>query len=99
MTAATRLDALPDMPTISEFVPGYEASACYGIGVPKGTPPEIVDKLNEEINAVWRTPSSRRVSPNWAPTPADAPADFGKLMADETAKWAKVIKSAGIKAE
>ena len=86
VTTATRSQALPDIPTVADFIPGYEASSWFGIAAPKDTPAAIVDALNRETNAGL----------------ADAkimarPADFGKLIADETAKWAKVIKAAGIK--
>ena len=86
------------LPTVAEFVPGYEASAWYGIGAPKDTPAEIIDKLNKEINAVLADPKARRGSPSSAPSllPGSA-AEFGKLVADETEKWGKVVKFAGAK--
>jgi len=98
VTTATRSAALPDVPAIGEFVPGYEASAVGGIGVPKGTAAEIVNKLNAEINAALADPkmNSRFADLGVAPVPG-SPADFGKLIAAETDKWAKVIKFAGIK--
>jgi tripartite-type tricarboxylate transporter receptor subunit TctC len=98
VTTATRSAALPDVPTIGEFVPGYEASAVGGIGVPKGTAAEIVDKLNAEINAALADPKMklRFADLGVAPVPG-SPADFGKLIAAETDKWAKVNKFAGIK--
>ena len=100
MTTATRLEALPDIPTVGEFVPGYEASAWFGIGAPKDTPAEIVDKLNKEINAGLADPKIKaRLAELGGTVLAGSPADFGKLIADETEKWAKVIKFAGIKAE
>ena len=100
ITTATRSEALPDIPTIGEFVPGYEASSIFGLGAPKSTPAEIVDRLNKEINAAL-------VDPNFKAQPANldgtvlggSPADFGKLLADETEKWAKVIRTANIKPE
>ena len=100
VTAATRSDALPDIPTVGEFVPGYEASIWFGIGAPKATPAEIVDKLNKEINAGLADPKIKaRLAELGAMVLATSPADFGKLIAEDTEKWAKVIKSAGIKPE
>jgi tripartite-type tricarboxylate transporter receptor subunit TctC len=100
VTTATRSDALPDTPTVAEFLPGYEASFWYGVGVPKNTPAEIVDKLNEAINAGLADPTikARLADLGGVPMPM-SPADFGKLIADETEKWAKVIRAANIKAE
>jgi tripartite-type tricarboxylate transporter receptor subunit TctC len=100
VTTATRSDALPDTPTVGEFLPGYDASFWYGIGVPKNTPAEIVDKLNEAINAGLADPTikARLADLGGVPMPM-SPADFGKLIADETEKWAKVIRAANIKAE
>jgi tripartite-type tricarboxylate transporter receptor subunit TctC len=100
VTTATRSGALPELPTIGEFVPGYEASAAGGFGAPKGTPVEIIQKLNTEINAGLSDPDvrSRYASLGSVPNPG-SPADFGKLIADETGKWGKVIKFAGIKPE
>ena len=100
ITSATRSEALPDVPTVSEFVPGYEASFWFGVGAPKATPAEIVDKLNKEINAALADPKMKaRLADLGGTVLAGSPADFGKFIADETEKWAKVIKSAGIKAE
>ena len=100
VTTATRSEALPDIPTVGEFVPGYEASAWYGIGAPKNTPAEIIDKLNKEINAGLADPKMKaRLADLGGTVLAGSPADFGKLIADETEKWAKVIKFAGIKPE
>jgi tripartite-type tricarboxylate transporter receptor subunit TctC len=100
VTTATRVNALPDVPTIAEFVPGYESSAFYGIGAPKGTPAEIVDKLNKEINAGLADPALKARLAELGSSPfAGSPDDFGKLVASETEKWAKVIKSANIKPE
>jgi tripartite-type tricarboxylate transporter receptor subunit TctC len=97
VTAATRSDELPDIPTMGEFVPGYEASQWFGIGAPKNTPAEIVDKLNREINAGLADPKIKARLAALGSTPlALSPAGFGKLIADETEKWAKVIKFAGI---
>ena len=100
VTAATRSDALPDIPTVGEFVPGYEATAWYGIGAPRSTPIEIVEKLNKEINAgLADSKMKARLTDLGGTVLALSPADFGELIADETEKWAKVIKSVGIKAE
>jgi tripartite-type tricarboxylate transporter receptor subunit TctC len=100
-TTAKRLDALPDLPTIGESVPGYEASAWIGIGTPKGTPAEIIATLNKEMNAAVSdaTIQKRLVDLGATPLPPMTPAQFGKMMADDAAKWSKVIKSAGIKPE
>jgi tripartite-type tricarboxylate transporter receptor subunit TctC len=100
VTTATRATALPDVPTVSEFVPGYEASDSLGIGAPKDTPAEIVDKLNKEINAALADPKIKARFADLGGTPlALTPAEYGRLLADETAKWSKVIRSAGIKPE
>src|SRR5262245_19184369 len=100
VTSASRSDALPDVPTVGDFVPGYEASAWFGVGAPKGTPVEIVDKLNKEINAGLVDPKIKaRLADLGASVLAGSPADFGKLIAEETEKWAKVIRAANIKVE
>jgi len=100
VTTATRSEVLPDVPTVGEFVPGYEASGWYGVGAPKGTPAEVIDKLNQEINAALADPNMKaRLADLGGTALAGSPADFGKLIADKTEKWAKVIKSLGIKAE
>jgi tripartite-type tricarboxylate transporter receptor subunit TctC len=100
VTAATRSDVLPDIPTVSDFVPGYEASAFWGIGAPRNTPAEIIDKLNKEINAVLSDPEpKRRLAEGGGTVLVGSPADFGKFVGDETEKWAKVIKFANIKPE
>jgi tripartite-type tricarboxylate transporter receptor subunit TctC len=100
VTAATRSDALPDIPTVGEFVPGYEASFWSGIGAPKNTPSEIIDKLNKEINAGLAAPNMKaRLADVGGTALSGSPADFGKLIADETEKWGKVIRAANIKAE
>src|SRR5215471_4349368 len=98
VTTATRSDALPDIPTVAEFLPGYEASFWYGVGVPKNTPAEIVDKLNEAINAGLADPTikARLADLDGLPIPM-SPAEFGKFIADETEKWAKVVKFSGAK--
>ena len=100
VTTAMRSDALPDVPTVAETVPGYEASAFYGMGVPKGTPPEIIEKLNKEINAALADPNVKaRLVDLGGMLIAGSPADFGKLVAAETEKWAKVIKDGGVSLE
>jgi tripartite-type tricarboxylate transporter receptor subunit TctC len=100
VTTATRSQALPDTPIIGEFVPGYEASAWYGIGAPRNSPAEIIDKLNREINLSLADPKimARFAELGFAAL-AGTPADFGKLIADETEKWAKVVKATGAKAD
>jgi tripartite-type tricarboxylate transporter receptor subunit TctC len=98
VTTATRSEALPQIPTVAEFVPGYEASNWYGLGAPKATPAEIVDKLNKEINAGLADPKMKaHLADLGGVALPGSPAEFGKLIADETEKWAKVIKFAGIK--
>jgi tripartite-type tricarboxylate transporter receptor subunit TctC len=100
MTTATRLPVLPDIPTVAEFVPGYEASFWTGIGAPKNTPAEIVDKLNKEINeALADAKIKTRLAELGAAALPGSPADFNKLIADETEKWGKVVRAAAIKAE
>jgi tripartite-type tricarboxylate transporter receptor subunit TctC len=100
VTTATRLEVLPDVPTVGDFVPGYEASGWYGIAAPKNTPAEIVARLNSEVNAALADP---RVKASFADVGAavlpGSPADFGKLLADDTEKWGKVIRAANIKVE
>ena len=100
ITTATRLDALPDIPTVGEFVRGYEASSVFGLGAPRNAPAEIIDKLNKEINAALADPGFKARLANLDGTVlAGSPADFGKLIADETEKWGKVIRLANIKPE
>jgi tripartite-type tricarboxylate transporter receptor subunit TctC len=100
VTTALRSEALPDIPTVGEFVPGYEASGWSGIGSPKSTPTEVIDKLNREINTALADPKNKaQLADLGSLALAGSPADFGKLIADETEKWAKVIKFAGIKAD
>ncbi|TMI04490.1 MAG: tripartite tricarboxylate transporter substrate binding protein [Betaproteobacteria bacterium] len=98
VTTATRSESLPDIPTVADFVLGYESSAFYGVAAPKNTPAEIIDKLNKEINAALADPrtNARLVALGGTPF-TGSPAEFGKLIADETEKWAKVVKFAGIK--
>ena len=89
---------MPDVPTLSESVPGYETSGWNGIGAPKGTPAEIIDKLNSEINAGLASPGIKaRFADLSATALAGTPADFGKFIAEETEKWGKVVRFAGIK--
>jgi tripartite-type tricarboxylate transporter receptor subunit TctC len=100
VTTATRSDALPDIPTADEFVPGYEASTWYGVGAPKATPAEIVEKLNEEIKASLADPKLQaRLADLGGTVMMGSPPDFGKFIADETEKWGKVVKFVGIKAD
>ncbi len=100
VTTNVRSDALPEIPTVAETVPGYEASAFYGVGVPKGTPPEIIDKLNKEINAGLADPKMKaRLAELGGMLTPGTPEDFGKLVAGETDKWAKVIKTGGVTLE
>jgi tripartite-type tricarboxylate transporter receptor subunit TctC len=100
VTTATRSEMLPDVPTVGKFVPGYEASTWSGVGAPKATPAEIVDKLNKEINAALADPKIKaRLADLGATVLQGSPADFGKLIVDETEKWGKVIRAANIKPE
>ena len=100
VTTATRSPVLPDIPTVNEFVPGYESSFWTGLGAPKNTPAEIVDKLNKEINAALADPKMKaRLAELGATALPGSPTEFGKLIADETEKWGKVVRTANIKAE
>ena len=100
VTTATRFELLPDVPAVAEFVSGYEASAWFGIGAPKNTPADVVDTLNREINAGLANPTIRtRLADLGATTLAGLPVDLGKLIAEDTEKWAKVIRAASIKVE
>jgi tripartite-type tricarboxylate transporter receptor subunit TctC len=98
VTTATRSEALPDIPTVAEFVSGYEASTFFGVGAPKGTPADVIDQLHLEINVALADPkmNARLADMGAEPMPL-TPGDFGKLIANETEKWAKVIKFAGVK--
>ena len=100
VTTASRAEVLPELPTVGDFVPGYETSQWYGIGAPRNTSAEIVDKLNKEINAAIADPGmkARFAAIGGEPLPG-SPAEFGKLIAEETGKWAKVVRAAGIKPE
>ena len=100
ITTAARSETFPDLPTIGEFVPGYEASSIFGLGAPRNTPAEIVDRLNKEINAALVDPAFKAKLANLDGTVlGGSPADFGKLIAAETDKWRKVIHLANIKPE
>jgi len=100
VTTATRSSVLPDIPTVAEFVPGYESSFWTGVGAPKNTPAEIVDKLNKEMNATLADPKFKaRLADLGGTALSGSPLDFGKFVADETEKWAKVVKFAGVKAD
>jgi len=100
VATGTRLDVLPHIPTVAEFVPGYEASFWFGVGAPKATPVEIVDKFNKEVNAALADPKMKaRLAELGGTMLPGTPADFGKLIADETEKWGKVVKFVGIKAD
>jgi tripartite-type tricarboxylate transporter receptor subunit TctC len=98
VTTTARVEVLPELPTMAEFVPGYEASAWYGVAAPKGTPGEIIDKLNKEINAILADPKAQqRLAELGATLLPGSPAEFGRLVAEETEKWGKVVKFAGAK--
>jgi tripartite-type tricarboxylate transporter receptor subunit TctC len=100
VTTATRLEALPDVPTMADFLPGYEASVWVGVGAPKATSAAIVDKLNKEINAALANPKMKaRLADLGGMALALSPRDFGELIAEDTEKWGKVIKALNIKAD
>jgi tripartite-type tricarboxylate transporter receptor subunit TctC len=100
VTTVNRLEVLPDVPTVGDFVPGYEVNSFYGLGAPRNTPAEIVDKLNQKINAALADARMKaRLTDLGGTVIVGSPADFGKLIAEETEKWAKVIRAANIKAE
>ena len=100
VTTINRSDALPGIPSVSDFVPGFEASSWFGIAAPEGTPAEIIERLNRETNAGLADATIKaRLADMGGMLLTGSPADFGKLVADETEKWGKVIRFAGIKAE
>jgi tripartite-type tricarboxylate transporter receptor subunit TctC len=100
VTTATRSEALPDLPTVAEFVPDYEASVWFGVGVPRNTPTDVVDRLSREINAGLADPKIKARLADLGGTPfQSSPSEFGKFIADDTEKWGKVIRAANIKAE
>jgi len=100
VTTATRSEALPDVPTVGEFVPGYEASVWFGLGVPKGTPAEVINRLNQETNAALTDIKIKvRMAESGGTVLPGSPADFGNLIAEETEKWSKVVREANIKPE
>jgi tripartite-type tricarboxylate transporter receptor subunit TctC len=100
VTTSTRWEALPDLPTISEFLPGYETSTWFGVGAPRNTSPEIVEKLNKEINAALTDPNMKpRLADLGGTTLPGSPADFGKLIVADTENWGKVIRAANIKVD
>jgi tripartite-type tricarboxylate transporter receptor subunit TctC len=100
VTGAARSQALPDIPALAEFLPGYEATIWNGVNAPRNTPPEIVDKLNREINAALADPKFKARLAELGATPfPGSPADYAKLVADETEKWGKVVKLSGARAE
>jgi tripartite-type tricarboxylate transporter receptor subunit TctC len=100
VTSATRSDALPEVPTVGEFLPGYEANLWYGLGVPKKTPTEIVEKLNKEINAALADPKLKaRLADLGAEPMSMTPAEFEKFVVGETEKWGKVVRAANIRAD
>jgi tripartite-type tricarboxylate transporter receptor subunit TctC len=100
VTGATRWEGLPDIPTVGDFISGYEASSIFGLGVPKKTPVEIIDRLNKEVNAGLDDPQLKaRLIDLGGTLLAGSPAEFGKLIADDTEKWGKVIRAANIKAQ
>jgi tripartite-type tricarboxylate transporter receptor subunit TctC len=100
ITSATRSQTMPELPTVADFLPGYEASAWYGIAAPAGTPAAIVERLNHELNAAFADPKMKALIADLGGTPLPgSPADFAKLFAKETEKWTKVVKFSGAKAE
>jgi tripartite-type tricarboxylate transporter receptor subunit TctC len=100
VTTASRFPAMPDIPTVSEFVPGYDTSYWFGVGAPRNTPVEIIDTLNKEINTALADAEIRtRFTDLGGTAVGGSPAEFGKFIADETEKWAKVIRAANIKPE
>src|SRR5262249_39467546 len=100
VTGTTRSELLPDIPMLADYLPGYEASAWYGLGAPRSTPPEIIDKLNKTVNEILAdTAVKKKFADMGASLIVTSPADFGKYVADETEKWGKVVKFSGAKPE
>jgi len=100
VTSSTRQEVLPDVPAMAEFLPGYEANGWYGVVAPKGTPPEVIETLNKQINAALADPTMRkRFTELGCGVFTGSPADFEKFIVNETEKWAKVIQFAGVKAD
>jgi tripartite-type tricarboxylate transporter receptor subunit TctC len=100
VTTAERSPALPDVPTVGEFVPGFEASGLFGLGAPRNTPTSVIETLNGEVNAALADPNIKdRVADLGGAVVATTPAEFGKLLADEVDKWGKVVKYSGAKPE
>jgi tripartite-type tricarboxylate transporter receptor subunit TctC len=99
VTGATRSEALPELPIVGDFLPGYEASAFYGIGAPKSSPPKIIDRINKEINAGLSDAARARLAGIGGIMVHGSPADFGEFISNETAKWGKVIRDANIKSD
>jgi tripartite-type tricarboxylate transporter receptor subunit TctC len=100
ITSAVHSELLPDVPTLSDFVSGYESSAWYGVGAPKGTPADVIERLNREINAILDDPKAKvRVAEMGATLIKGSPADFGRLIVDETEKWGKVVRFSGAHAD
>ena len=100
VTTATRSELLPDIPALSEFLPGYDAAAWMGISAPANTPPQIIGRLNKEINAALADPTLKlRLAELGSDAIGGSPADYGRLLADEAEKWGKVIRAANIKPE
>jgi tripartite-type tricarboxylate transporter receptor subunit TctC len=100
VTTAVRSDALPEVPTIGDFVPGYEASGWAGLGAPRNTPSDVIDRLNKEMNAAFADPNMKERIAQLGGTPLEgSPTNFAKFIAEETEKWGKVVKFAGIKAQ
>jgi tripartite-type tricarboxylate transporter receptor subunit TctC len=97
VTSATGLKALPDVPTVGEYIPNYEASAWFGIGAPKGTPTEVIDRLNKQVNASFTDPRTKARLADLGTVLPGSPTEFGKLITEETEKWGKVIRAANIK--
>jgi tripartite-type tricarboxylate transporter receptor subunit TctC len=99
VTTAKRSEALPEIPTVGDFLPGYESTLWFGVGAPKNTPAEIIDKLNKEINAGLADPKIKAQLAGLGRVLPGSPADFSKLIAEETKKWGKVVKLSGAKAQ